>query len=269
MSEWYFVKAGERQGPVAAEVVQTGLKSGELPPETLVWKAGLTEWVAASTQPELTAASGGEMASPAPGIDPVISGAPGSLRAGDIFNEALALFKADWKSFSLVALVYCLIIGGIGRIPLVGTWLPSLLAGVLLVGLWKGLLAKMDGKPLEVGCLFSAFDRFVPATLINLLVTVVVVIGLILLIVPGVIAALALQFWPALMVDKNMKGMDALRTSFEIAKPHLLTLFLLALLSAVIAIAGLICLIVGIIPACGLIFALWAVTYRKLIPRSA
>jgi hypothetical protein len=269
MSEWYFVKAGERQGPVAAGVVQAGLKSGELPPETLVWKAGLAEWVAASTQPELMAASEGGAASLAPEMDPLVSTTSGSVNVGEIFNEALALFKMDWKSFSLVALVYSVILVATGWIPYLGNLLPTLLGGVLLVGLWKGLLGKMDGQPLEVGCLFSGFDRFIPATLINLLVGLIVLVGLILLIIPGVIAGLALQFWPALMVEKNLKGMDALRTSFEVTKPHWLNLFLIVLLSIVIVFVGLICLVVGVIPALGLTFALWAVTYRKLVPRPA
>ncbi|MBS0465197.1 MAG: DUF4339 domain-containing protein, partial [Proteobacteria bacterium] len=48
MSEatWHYVdNAGQRQGPVAAGFMQAAFRDGRLRPESLVWRAGLAQWV--------------------------------------------------------------------------------------------------------------------------------------------------------------------------------------------------------------------------------
>jgi len=43
-TEWHFTKAGEQHGPVTAAQLKELAKSGELLPEDLVWKEGMSEW---------------------------------------------------------------------------------------------------------------------------------------------------------------------------------------------------------------------------------
>lgn len=52
-TDWYFVRDGARQGPRPRADVEALLASGELPPGTLVWTAGMENWRPASDTPEL------------------------------------------------------------------------------------------------------------------------------------------------------------------------------------------------------------------------
>ena len=52
---WYFEFEGEARGPEPESALRLRLARGELERDTLVWKEGLDEWVAAESQPQLFA----------------------------------------------------------------------------------------------------------------------------------------------------------------------------------------------------------------------
>ena len=51
--EWYYARGNQQQGPVAAQVIQEMIRSGQLQPTDLVWRQGMPNWLAASQIPEL------------------------------------------------------------------------------------------------------------------------------------------------------------------------------------------------------------------------
>ena len=102
---------------------------------------------------------------------------------------------------------------------------------------------------LEINDMFEAFKNYWNAVLANLLVGVIVVIGLFLLIVPGIIFYCKLIFTRYLVVDRRMGVIEAIQESWRMTRGHAGTVFLIALLSIPLYIAGLICFGVGIIVA--------------------
>ncbi len=52
-AEWYFAVEGRQKGPVTLAELRTHIARGTVPPEALVWKAGMDGWVPASSVPEL------------------------------------------------------------------------------------------------------------------------------------------------------------------------------------------------------------------------
>jgi uncharacterized membrane protein len=95
----------------------------------------------------------------------------------------------------------------------------------------------------------------------------VMIAGFILLVVPGVVWALKYQFFPWLIVDKNMKGREALIASGKITKGQKGKLFVFWLAEMGAAIVGVICLGVGIIPAAAIIYMASVFVYKKLVVR--
>jgi uncharacterized membrane protein len=87
------------------------------------------------------------------------------------------------------------------------------------------------------------FWRFVGGQVIFGLI---VLLGLILLIVPGIIWGLKYMFTPYLIIDRGLMPMEAIRESGRITQGHKWELFLLGLALAGINILGLLCLIVGL-----------------------
>ena len=80
-----------------------------------------------------------------------------------------------------------------------------------------------------------------------ILTALVVVIGLILLIVPGIIFALMFMFGYYFVIDKNLGPIEALKSSKRITKGHLGKLALFALAIAGLNLLGVVCLIVGLL----------------------
>ena len=124
-----------------------------------------------------------------------------------------------------------------------------LINGPVQYGVAFAYLKAARGDKLEIKDMFEAFKNYWNAVLASLLVFVIVIIGLILLIVPGIIFACKLAFTPYLVVDRKMEVMEAIRESWRMTGGHAWKVFLIGLLAIPIGIAGLICFGVGIIVA--------------------
>ena len=124
-----------------------------------------------------------------------------------------------------------------------------LLIGPIGYGVAFAYLKAARGDKLEIKDMFEAFKNYWNAVLANVLVGAIVVVGLVLLIIPGIIFACKLAFTPYLVVDRKMEVTEAVRESWRMTDGHAWTVFLIGLLAIPIAIAGAICFGVGIIVA--------------------
>jgi uncharacterized membrane protein len=104
-------------------------------------------------------------------------------------------------------------------------------------------------EPFKTYDMFMAFQNIWNVVIANILVGVIVGIGIVLLIVPGIIFACRLAFVSYLVMDQKMEAIEAIKKSWEMTRGYSWTIFGMAIMSFFIAIAGLICLGVGIFPA--------------------
>lgn len=146
-------------------------------------------------------------------------------------------FKASWQAFK----ANWMLVLAVGFVMVVVQWLPGLLTelgivsetglsmalvslvstifGLILTMGWIYIAIKlMRGESAEFSDLWSKTDRLVPYFLASLLVGVLVGLGLILLIVPGIILALMYMYVPYIIVDTKAGVMDALKQSSELTK---------------------------------------------------
>jgi uncharacterized membrane protein len=79
-----------------------------------------------------------------------------------------------------------------------------------------------------------------------LMVTVIVIIGFILLIIPGIIAVLALSFTTYLVLTRDIKAADAIKESLRLTNGNRWKLFLFILASLLVNIVGFIALFIGL-----------------------
>jgi len=124
-----------------------------------------------------------------------------------------------------------------------------LLVFPLAYGLSFAYLKAARDDRLEVKDMFEAFHNYWNAVLNFLLVFLIVVVGFILLVVPGFVFACKLAFTPYLVVDRKMGAIEAIKESWRLTDGHAWKVFLIGLLAIPIAIAGFICFGVGIIIA--------------------
>ena len=107
----------------------------------------------------------------------------------------------------------------------------------------------------------STFFKFLLA---YILYTIMIIIGFVLLVVPGLYLALKYQFFQFLIIERNMDPIKAFKESGKITDGSKWNLFFLALIFLVIVGIGALALLVGLFVAIPIIIVAWAYVYKKL-----
>ena len=137
-------------------------------------------------------------------------------------------------------------------------------AFVISIGYMTIALKIVDGQQPELRDLWShtqELGRFAAGVLLYMLI---VMGGLLLCIVPGIIWAFKYYFTPYLLVDKNMKPMEALRASAQMTDGIKFDLFKLLFVVGLVAMLGYLFLFVGIFVTIPIAILAIAYTYRSL-----
>lgn len=136
-------------------------------------------------------------------------------------------------------------------------------ATVVSMGLIRAALDITYGRPISMNSVFR-FEDLVPFLIAQLLVGLMLTVGLILCVVPGLIVAFFAQFTSYFVLDKKMSAVDAIKASFALVQANvgtLVGLFLAALLA--IAVGAALCG-VGLLVAYPVVGIAFAFAYRKL-----
>lgn len=126
-------------------------------------------------------------------------------------------------------------------------------------------LKAVRGQRIEIRDMFVVFQKnYWNAVVANIVVGVIVGLGIVMLIVPGIIFACRLAFVPYLVVDREMDVMDALRVSWDMTRGYGWQIFLMGFLAIFIVIGGLILLFVGVFISMMWISAAFAAIYHAV-----
>lgn len=127
-------------------------------------------------------------------------------------------------------------------------------------------LKAMRDEEADLRLLFEGFKtRYLNIVLANLIVSALIIIGIVMLIIPGIIVACRLAFVPYLVMDKDLEPMKAVEKSWELTRGHGWQIFGMAILSFFIAIAGLIVMIFGVLISIIWIHSAFASFYQALL----
>ena len=142
------------------------------------------------------------------------------------------------------------------------------LVGQLIAIGWIALALDItDGRPISADRIVSRFRVIVPYLIAAVLFSLMVSVGLVLLIVPGIIVILVFGFYGFHIVDTGQTNpIAALSRSMELTRGHRLQLLLLGLLLVLINIVGVLLLIVGVLFTSGISLLAVAYVYRQLSP---
>lgn len=156
---------------------------------------------------------------------------------GIVIGIPIGLFRVDAETAGAGAAV----------LGILGFAYSLLIAQPVDFGVSFANLRAARGDKLEIKDMFEAFKNYVNVVLANLLAGAIIIIGLVFLIVPGIIFACKLAFVPYLVIDRKMEAIEAVKESWRMTGGHAWKVFFIGVLAALIAIAGLICFVVGII----------------------
>jgi hypothetical protein len=121
--------------------------------------------------------------------------------------------------------------------PFLGSILATIVAGaVLQAALIAATVRQLSGRPVDIGqSVSAALSRIVPIILLSLLVGLAIMVGLLLLIVPGIIFYLMYIVAVPAMMAEGRGVTDSMRRSAELTKGHKGMIFLLAIILLMVA----------------------------------
>ncbi len=130
-----------------------------------------------------------------------------------------------------------------------GLILSILVTGPLSFGLANFYMKVVRGDSVSVPNLFDSFTNYGHVMLAVLLKSLIIGVGTIFFIVPGVIFSCKLAFVEFLVVDRKMSAIQAIEASWELTRGYAGRIFLMYLLFIPISLAGLLVFVIGLVPA--------------------
>ena len=149
---------------------------------------------------------------------------------------------------------------------------------ITIVGLFVGIaqiklvLRIVDGKATSdikselavfKGFLMTSVQQIVPYMLGSIAYALLVMLGFILLIVPGIVFAIKYQFVTYLIVDKHLGVKEAFRVSAEMTQGKKRWMLGYSLVSIGVILLGLLALVVGVVIAAGVVMLGSMYIYRQ------
>lgn len=125
-------------------------------------------------------------------------------------------------------------------------------------------LSSAAGETAEISDVWSGYPRFLDFLIGSVLYGLLVTVGLILFIVPGIYWGIKYSMFGYCIIDKEMPPVAAMKESGKITMGAKWDLFLLGLLFFGIFILGLLACVVGLFAAVPTILVAHAYVYRKL-----
>ena len=283
MADWFYTSKGTQSGPVDFETLRGMAARGELDAEKdLVSSSGMKDWILAGKLAGLF----DQPPPPLPIVGPDFEPEPGSiepLEVGACVKRAFELTKKNFGQLVLamitVLAVYFVIVLVLGAIDAAMGWKPPIesprnqgsvfnqlamqvVSIFISLGATRFALNLVSGRPFGIAQIFGEGDKLLRGIGVWLLLTLMIVVGLIFLIVPGI--WLGLKYGQAMnaLVDRNCGLIEAFKYSGKITEGHKAKLMLLGFAAMGIILAGIIALVVGVIFAYPVAGLAWVLGYR-------
>ncbi len=206
---------------------------------------------------------------------------------GDIFSEAWektrgakGTFLLAWFFYSVIAIAINMLFNAIGQDPqilmqqgrlsegLIWTIAPSLitipllypvLAGIVLLGIHRAV-----GADIHATSVFSHYRKIIPLTILTIVSGFLIMLGMMLLIIPGIYLAVGYMMAMALVIDRDMGVWEALESSRKAISKHWFKVFFLYFLLWLLIIVSAVPVLLGLIWTLPLASILHGVLYKHM-----
>lgn len=161
-------------------------------------------------------------------------------------KSARESLRGKWGIAVSGFLIYCILSFSLGAIPIIGPIIALIIGGPLTLGLAIFSLAIARRSDVRIELIFEGFQDFSRALVAYLLVAIFILLWLLLLIIPGIIAAFsyALTFY-IMADDKSISARDAISKSKKMMNGYKWKLFCLYLRFIGWFILGILSLFIG------------------------
>ena len=190
------------------------------------------------------------------------SGRP--LPLGDYIKTGWDLFKQYPGGFVGFFLIYVVISAILNRAPFLGLPVAAIISTPLMLGNFIVSAKLLQGQPVEFSDFFAAFNFFLPLVVVSVITSILVTLGLLLLVIPGIYLAVAFMFAATLVVDRGLDFWPAMDLSRRTVQPMWFGMFTFLLLLFLINLAGVLCLGLGLLVSAPLSFCALTAAYADI-----
>lgn len=201
-----------------------------------------------------------------------------SWRIGDVIEEAWRLQSGAklpiWGAIILYYLVLFAVSFGLGLVTafLPDGWLFGVVSQVIIAmatwpmfaGLAMISIYRAAGKPIHATMVFDYYPKTLPIFALYLIVTIAIVLGMILLIIPGIYLMTALSMALPLLIEKNLGVGASLITSIKVVNKCWFRVFGLFLLMTLLMAVAIVPLGIGLIWALPMMMLSYGIIYREM-----
>jgi uncharacterized membrane protein len=132
------------------------------------------------------------------------------------------------------------------------------------------VLKLIRGERAEFGDAFVGFSKaFLPLFLCGLIMQLLVSVGFMLCIIPGIYLGVAWIFALPLVIDKQLDFWPAMELSRKVVSHHWWTLFALLLVNLLVILLGVVVCLVGVFIAQAVVLAAMTYAYEDIFGRKA
>ncbi len=204
---------------------------------------------------------------------------------GDVLTEAWELTSGFKGTFWLAFLIFMAVYIGASIVAgIISTLFTMLFPGegmTIFIEIIVNLVLMLIIMPIEIGffiigirraagesseasSIMSYFSKMLPLFFTYLLMLVMIMVGLLLLVLPGIYLMFAYYLALPLVIEKNMSPWQALETSRKTITHRWFTFFFFAIIVSIIVLASMIPLLIGLIWAMPMILIAYGIIYRNM-----
>jgi hypothetical protein len=180
-----------------------------------------------------------------PASGPVISGA--TVQPGKYLRDGWELFKLYPGGFVAFALLFFIIQGILSYLPRIVGLISLAVTAPLGAGFYVVSAKLMQRRTPEFQDFFTGFQFFLPLLLLSVVSAVLIVLGFILLILPGIFLMVCYLFASMIVVDQRLDFWPAMELSRRTVQTQWFGFFVFVLLLILINLGGAALLGIGLL----------------------
>ncbi|QQE64040.1 hypothetical protein GFS31_07120 [Leptolyngbya sp. BL0902] len=199
------------------------------------------------------------------------------VKIGEYFGRGWAIFKEFAWGYILFTLVIGIISGLLSQLPSPlgmrapegelggGNLLFSIISPALGAGFYFVSFQIARNRPKNFSDFFGGFKKFLPLFLTSLVSGILIFLGLIALVIPGIYLAVAYMFAQLFVIDKNMSFWSAMETSRKLISKRWFSFLILSFALGLLVLAGFLLLGVGALVTIPLSTCVLAAAYEDIV----